>query len=348
MKKALFIFLLALAFSLPSFACTTAIVSAGASSTGRPLLWKQRDTGNPFNTLVFIAATDTSYAYTALFNVSDNAYRNAYAGSNERGFAIVNNMSYNIAVADYDAKNGEFMRRALERCATVDEFAAFLDAENPRRIASNFGVIDADGSAAYFEAADSSITRFDVPEGGWLVRSNYSLSGRDDEPSGYARYETAFRLMSRHHGKFTPHFLVDGLGRSFFNAALGYDASARFRKGRSYDEDFIPRPTSTSSICFDGAEVIWAAVGYTPACYAVPVLSCSPLPECLSEANALADSLKHAVHPLPRDGAKKYVDFSLLRPVLSLVRRYEKSASSLVGKNEELDLLFDKFKNEFK
>ena len=61
-------------------ACTTAIVSAGASETGRPLLWKQRDTGNPFNTAVFICATDSSLAYTGIFNVSDVERRSVYAG----------------------------------------------------------------------------------------------------------------------------------------------------------------------------------------------------------------------------------------------------------------------------
>ncbi len=334
-------------FALPSEACTTAIVSAEASGTGRPLLWKQRDTDNPFNSVYYIAATDTSFAYTALFNVSDTRRRSVYAGANEKGFAIINNLSYNLASGEYDARNGSLMRRALESCATVDEFEAFLMAENPRFCEANFGVIDASGAAAYIEAADSSVTRFDVPKGGWLVRSNYSYSGRPDDPAGYARHESAFRLMSRHKGKFTPHFLIDKMGRSFYNAVLGYDASRRFRRGRAFDEDFIARPSSVSSICFDGTGTMWAAAGYTPACYAMPLKVCAPLPSCITEANSFADSLKHVMHPLPRDAAEKYIDFSIARPIMKTVRRYEKKAAALVGKNEELDELFEQFKKEF-
>lgn len=333
--------------AVPAFACTTAIVSAEASSTGRPLLWKQRDTSNPYNTIVNIPAGDGHYAYTALFNVSDTLRRSAYAGANEKGFAIVNNMSYNLAVSSYDAQNGKLMRRALESCASVEEFEAFILAEKERDCESNFGVIDASGAAAYFEVADSSCTRFDVPRGGWLVRSNYSLSGREDDPSGYARYETAFLLMKRHCGKFTPQFLVDGLGRSYYSAVLGYDASRCFRRRFVYDEDFIPRPSTVSSICFDGTQLMWATTGYTPASYAMPLEVCGDLPGCLVEANALADSLKHVMHPLPRDAANKYIDFRIARKIRRTVRHYERRAAALLGNPAALDELFEKFKKEF-
>lgn len=328
-------------------ACTTAIVSAEASATGRPLLWKQRDTGNPFNTIVNIPASEGHFAYTALFNVSDTSFKSAYAGSNEKGFAIVNNMSYNLASGKYEAKNGSLMRQALERCVSVEDFESFLRSLPERGCESNFGVIDSSGAAAFFEVADSSLTRFDVPKGGWLVRSNYSLSGRSDDPSGYARYETAFRLMEKHTGKFTPHFLIDGLGRSWYNAVLGYDASRRFRNGMAYDEDFIPRPTTVSSICFDGPELMWAAVGYTPASYAMPLEVCGNLPGCLVGANAIADSLKHVMHPLPRDASKKYIDFRTTRRISGVVRSYERRAAGLVGNPKALDDLFEEFRKEF-
>lgn len=327
-------------------ACTTAIVSAGASETGRPLLWKQRDTGNPFNTAVFICATDSSLAYTGIFNVSDVERRSVYAGENEKGFAIVNNSSYNLASGEYPTKNGSFMRRALERCVTVDDFEAMLLSEDPRKVEANFGVIDASGGAAYFEAADSSVTRFDVPEGGWLVRSNFSVSGTP-EGQGYARYVTAQALMSAHKGKFSPLWLIDGLGRSYFNAVLGYDASRRFPEGMAYDEDFIPRPTTVSSVCFDGSVCMWTAVGYTPASYAMPLPVCSELPSCLEEANSLAQKLKLQMHPLGRDAGVKYIDFGVARRIMKVVRRYEKKASALTGDNEALDRLFERFAKEF-
>lgn len=338
-----------------SEACTTAIVSAGASSTGKPLLWKQRDAMNPFNTVVTIAGTDSTFAYTGLFNVGDLGLRSAYAGQNEKGFAIVNNVSYNLAVKQYPPENGSLMRRALEHCATVDEFETLVMAENPRLCEANFAVVDATGAAAYFEAADSSVTRFDVPEGGWLVRANYSVTGKDGKVlpgskmfrSGMARYETAYALMASHKGKFSPEFFIDCLGRSWYNAVLGYDASKRHRNGRVYDEDFIPRTTTVSSVCFDGHGTMWTAVGYTPASYAMPLEACGSMPSCLAEANALADSLKYAMHPLPRDGAVKYIDFKTVRRVVKIVRRYEKEAALLKGDNDALDRLFTRFKQEF-
>lgn len=344
--KTLAIGLAGLLASYEAVACTTAIVSAGASETGRPLLWKQRDTGNPFNTAVFICATDSSLAYTGIFNVSDVERRSVYAGENEKGFAIVNNSSYNLASGEYPTKNGSFMRRALERCVTVDDFEAMLLSENHRKVEANFGVIDASGGAAYFEAADSSVTRFDVPEGGWMVRSNFSVSGTP-EGQGYARYLTAQALMSAHKGKFSPLQLIDGLGRSYFNAVLGYDASRRFPEGMAYDEDFIPRPTTVSSVCFDGSVCMWTAVGYTPASYAMPLPVCSELPSCLEKANSLAQKLKLQMHPLGRDAGVKYIDFGVARRIMKVVRRYEKKASALTGDNEALDRLFERFAKEF-
>ena len=344
--KTLAIGLAGLLASYDAIACTTAIVSAQASETGRPLLWKQRDTGNPFNTAVFICATDSSYAYTAIFNISDTERKSVYAGENEKGFAIVNNVSYNLASAEYTTRNGAFMRRALECCVTVDDFEAMLRSLNPRNVEANFGVIDASGGAAYFEAADSSVTRFDVPEGGWLVRSNFSVSGTP-EGQGYARYLTAQTLMSAHKGKFSPLFLIDGLGRSYYNAVLGYDASRRFPKGMVFDEDFIPRPTTVSSVCFDGSACMWTAVGYAPASYAMPLPVCSELPSCLEKANALAQKLKERMHPLGRDAGVKYIDFGVARRIMNVVRRYEREASALLGDNEALDRLFERFAKEF-
>ena len=344
--KTLAIGLAGLLASYDAVACTTAIVSAGASETGRPLLWKQRDTGNPFNTAVFICATDSSFAYTGILNVSDVERRSVYAGENEKGFAIVNNSSYNLASGEYPTKNGSFMRRALERCVTVDDFEAMLLSEDPRKVEANFGVIDASGGAAYFEAADSSVTRFDVPEGGWMVRSNFSVSGTP-EGQGYARYLTAQALMSAHKGKFSPLQLIDGLGRSYFNAVLGYDASRRFPGGMVYDEDFIPRPTTVSSVCFDGSACMWTAIGYTPASYAMPLPVCSELPSCLEKANSLAQKLKLQMHPLGRDAGVKYIDFGVARRIMKVVRRYEKEASVLLGDNEALDRLFERFAKEF-
>lgn len=337
-----------LLLSVPSLACTTAIVGPLASESGKPMIWKQRDTDNPFNVVAHIPRSGDNFAYTAVFNASDTLRRNVYGGQNEKGFAIVNNASYNLSRSSYDASNGKFMRKALESCKSVDEFEEMLRSWKDRDCEANFAVLDSFGAVAYIEAADSSVTRYDAPADGYLVRSNYSFSGTPDGTSGYARYESAAYLMSHHKGKFSPHDLIDGLGRSYYNAVLGYDAS---RKGRyAYDEDFIPRQSTTSSLCIDG-QVMWVAIGYTPASFAVPVRVSDgfALPSCITAgedgkapANVLADSLKKAVHPLPRDAAQKYIDFDLVKPLLKLVRRYEALAAKS-SSAEQIDALFKEF-----
>ena len=343
--KRLFLLLLAAlaAFPTGSEACTTAIVSAEASATGRPLIWKQRDTDNPHNVVQYV--TGGKYAYTAVFNASDKKRRSAYAGANEVGFTIMNNLSYNLAEGSYSAVvNGRVIAEALATCRTLDDFQRMLEEwPKPRNIEANFGVADAFGGAAYFEVGDTKVIRYDVEPGSWLVRTNFSLAGRDGEGSGMARYETAEYLMSQHTGKFTPEFLIDGLGRSFYNAELGADMLAAAPVGVAVDLDFSPRYTSVSSVCIEGvgpgddpaSSVIWTAIGYTPTCYAVPVWVAAKeeipaflLPDPQSDsgfapANALAEELMHYVHPADRDAKSKYIDFRRLKPVLAAVRAAE-------------------------
>lgn len=346
MRRFSFLLLTALAFvvcDLDAGACTTAIVSAGASASGRPLIWKQRDTDNPHNVVQYV--TGGQYAYTAIFNASDKQRRSAYAGANEVGFVIMNNLSYNLAEGTYSSVvNGRVISQALASCRTLDDFQRMLDEwPAPRNIEANFGVADAFGGAAYFEVGDTKVVRFDVEPSGWLVRTNFSLAGREGEGSGMARYETAQYLMAQHTGKFTPEFLIDGLGRSFYNAELGADMQIAAPAGVAVDLDFIPRYTSVSSVCIEGvgpgddpaSSVLWTAIGYTPGCYAVPVWVAAGedipsflLPDKGSEkgyapANALAEELLHYVHPADRDAKEKYIDFYRLRPILSAVRSAE-------------------------
>ena len=92
MKRLLLILILALP-CVQALCCTTAIVSAGASRTGRPMIWKQRD-GDVYTCVAHVRGP--KYAYTGLFLTVDTLYRKAYAGVNEAGFAIANNLSYNV------------------------------------------------------------------------------------------------------------------------------------------------------------------------------------------------------------------------------------------------------------
>ena len=334
---------IALFFAVDSFACTTAIISAGASKSGRPLLWKQRDTDYMYNSLRY--ARGEKYAFIAIVNTGADPLKNSYGGMNEAGLCLVNNVSYNRSGQKNrpDPRNGAFISKALGCCATIDEFEALLKAESESfHVEANFGIIDAKGGAAYFEAGSFDYNRFDVPEGGYLVRSNFSFSGVENQGKGMVRYNTADYLISRKKGKIDAEFLIDGLGRSFYNSAVGRDMLAACPCGVTCDTDLIARGTSVSGICFEGVNpgeapnsaLVWAAVGYTPCCYAVPVWmqAGDNIPEFISggqdgkaAANLLAVKLYEKVHPFERDAAKSYVDFSLLRPILKAVRKAEKT-----------------------
>jgi len=337
------------ASAVPADACSTVIVSAGASSTGRPLIWKQRDALNPYNVLKHIIPSD-GYSFTALFNADDSLCRQAYAGVNVAGFAIVNNLSYNIAETEYVSENGVVLRLALEKCSSVEEFEDLI--ENlpvPRRIKANFGVADISGAAAYFEVGDYSMERFDVPCNGYLYRTNFSVSGKEGGGKGAARYQTEEYLLARHKGKFSSEDLIE-FGRSYYNAVLGEDMSRKMKK--AIDIDFIPRTSTVSSLCIElptksersSSSVIWTAIGYTPCCYAVPVwleagneipyFVTSYLDDKRAEASVLAKDCRDIVHPEDRDAKELYIDFTSLKPIMSLVRKYERTE---FAKGRELD-----------
>ena len=74
--------------------------------------------------------------------------KEAWVGTNSAGFALMNTQSYNLVeVKDGEergAANGRIIYRALEVCATVEDFCHFLDTiTKPSLIEANFGVIDA-------------------------------------------------------------------------------------------------------------------------------------------------------------------------------------------------------------
>ena len=229
MKRAFFLtaFTLAVLCAGDAAACTTAVISARASRSGRPLLWKQRDTPNESNHLAHFRGD--RYAFTGLVDSDDCRMESVWCGANERGFAIVNNVSYNLRPDSLENKpyEGLVMKQALGTCATVDDFERLLrERPHPNGLETNYGVIDAEGGAAYFEVWDYGYTRYDADDApeGYLFRTNFSLSGRPDEGRGYTRYATAGQLMAAQAAEsFTPGWLVDSLGRSFRNAVLGTD-----------------------------------------------------------------------------------------------------------------------------
>ncbi len=184
---------------VPKNECTTAIISGEVTADGRPLLWKNRDVNNPNQEFAYF--DDGEYAYIA--NIYTNETDQVWGGMNETGFAIENSTALNLpdSVAGAD-DDGVIMKLALQTCSTIEDFVAILDSTNEsgRTAPSNFGIIDAEGNAAIFEAGFNSYRRYDASDStaapdGFLVRANYSYSGNEQNRIGQWRHDRAYQLI---------------------------------------------------------------------------------------------------------------------------------------------------------
>lgn len=287
------IVLLLIAEVVPSFACTSAIFSGKVTTDGRPLLWKHRDTGELNNRIqYFPVSSDVKYAFIGLVN-SPVESGEVWTGTNSEGFSIMNTASYNLQEkrADMEDQEGVVMYKALALCRTLGDFEKLLDKmKKPLGVEANFGVIDAEGGAAYYEVNNYEWRKVDVndskvaPEG-YLIYTNHSYTGRINDGSGYERYATATRKIYQNwiqNEGFTPQWIFNNLSRSFYNSVLNYDLcenSAAVSGGWFVDQDFIPRRSSSASIVVKGVKkgedplltVMWTILGYPPCGIAVPM-----------------------------------------------------------------------------
>ena len=284
---------LALSAALPADACTSAIFTGKSTPDGRPLLWKHRDTGELNNRIeYFPAGNGRKYGFIGLVN-SDVQDGEVWTGTNEVGFSIMNTASYNLQSepAKLEDQEGVVMYQALGSCKTLADFEKMLDKmKKPRGVEANFGVIDAEGGAAYYEVNNTEWRKVDVndpkiaPEG-FLVYTNHSYTGRKDDGMGYVRYNTANIITHNawiRGEKFTPQWIFNNLSRSYYNSLLGIDLNKNPElapEGWFVDQDFIPRRSTSASIVVKGVKkgenpdktVMWTILGYPPCGIAVPL-----------------------------------------------------------------------------
>lgn len=272
------------------FACTTAIISGKATPDGRPLLWKHRDADDFNNKVVF--EVGPRFKYLALIN-SNDPERHAWAGTNSAGFAIMNSASYNIKPKTDSTKvedlEGYIMKLALGRCATITDFAQMLDTlPKPLGVSANFGVIDAKGGAGYFEVNNFSYRFYDAnsttdaPDG-YLIRSNFSVSGEPNKGAGYIRFHTASNLFkeAKAANELTPEFLITKASVSLRQDITGIDLSKEVSKAEKIYpfRDFIVRYYSSSTVVVQGVlpkeptdfATMWVKLGFQPASVAIPL-----------------------------------------------------------------------------
>ena len=314
MKHFLLLMTLLFVWLAPAEACTSAVVSGRATPDGRPLLWKHRDTGFLKNHVEYVRGE--KYDFIAVVNSADfHLKREAWIGANSAGFALMNTQSYNLVdVKDGEERgeaNGRVIYRALEVCATVDDFRHFLDTlAKPSRIEANFGVIDARGGAMMFEVDYYTYKIYDAndpvtaPEG-YVARTNFSESGQYGPGAGVVRYEEAERVLAplARAKAVTPRRIFCDLSRSFHNCLLGIDLcqppfTGKEASGWFVDQDFIPRGSTSCSVVVQGVKsdeaacltTMWTVLGYPPTGVAVPLWVDEALPSMVVMDKALGTS----------------------------------------------------------
>ena len=295
-KAAIALTLLLFADAAVSYACTSIIVSGKVTPDGRPLIWKNRDTGAARNIMRHFPAQDGKYAYTAIVAEKSGNPNSVWVGTNSEGFAIFNTVSYNVELdtTQTSGRNGVVMKLALEQCATVDDFEKMLnEMPQPWNVATNYGVMDAQGNAAYFEVSSYEYYKYDVNDpavapDGYLVRSNFSFNGRPRTAGkGHCRYMTAEALTRKaleSAGGITPEFILNNHARCYANVLMdlnlrGDENHAPKTTGWAFDNDFITRKTTTSSVVITGVKpgenpdltTMWTIVSYPGTTVAMPV-----------------------------------------------------------------------------
>lgn len=353
MKKSLRI-ILPTAFALlpaiagSAFGCTIAVVSGKATPDGRPLLWKNRDSGYEANRMMFFRGE--KYVFIGIVNSEDKEGKEVWAGVNSAGFCIMNSASYNVNAAakerDGDKRRmdeeGLFMKRALGACATVEEFEKLLrDTAGDRGIEANFGVIDAQGGASLFETDNDTYARFDAmdqrvaPEG-YIVRTNYSFSGAPNDGAGYIRFDRAGKLFHEAvaGGGIDRDWILLTASRDMVNGLTGIDPLAGELPAHSgdrrffYMSDSIARNSACSTALFQGvgpgddpaATVMWVRLGHPLCSVALPQWVAAAESATLTTGEDDAPIDRFALHwlniifPLHGGSRDRYLD---LAPVLN-------------------------------
>ena len=284
--KRITLLLLTILLTYGAWACTSFIISGKATPSGKPAMFKHRDTGELNNRIAYFQGK--KYAFIGLMN-SPMLDGEVWSGMNEAGFCIMNTASYNLREDTLDCqmdREGELMYHALANCATIAEFEAWLRTyPQPWGVEANFGIIDAEGGAAYYEMNNSRYIKYDVntmPEG-YRVVTNFSQAGRYEDYEGWERYQTATAIMKETFSKEKEMTAIDALNlfsRQYRHEVLDIDFNASNAPDYTVDQDFIPRRITSAVVFFEGVAaeenplhtVMWTALGYPACAVAIPLL----------------------------------------------------------------------------
>ncbi len=325
------------------WSCTTFLMSGKHTPDGRPLLFKNRDTGTLDNALVYF--TDGKYDYIGIVDSKESWKREVWGGLNSAGFAIMNTAAYNNNTGDttkLSDREGEVMKMALATCATLADFEKMLTGmPKPIGVDANFGVIDAHGGAAYYETGNFGFKKIDANDPaiapfGLLIRTNHSFTGNPEVGFGYIRYAAASEALNTAlaQKELDPQYIINNLSRNLnhsltkINLRENLPASADDATF-TYFEDYIPRPSTASVMLVVGAAkgedpanaMMWTLTGFPLTTVAVPVWVSAgrEMPAVVSMKDNLhaplcdaGMALKRRLFPIKRGSGPKYLNVAML------------------------------------
>jgi hypothetical protein len=317
--------------------CSTLVASGAATADRAPLLWKNRDTDRLSNKVVFVE--EQPFSYLALVNADDTHGRMAWAGVNSAGFAIANSVAYNLPLASGEQEDleGIIMADALRTCSTIACFEQQLKRSLGPDLGSraNFLVIDARGGAAIFEVHNHGSTRLDAADSPekYLVNTNFSRSGTEDQGAGYLRFdrETAL-LKTLPAGALSHEQILQIVSRDLGHALLRNPERADWKKlppdipSWIHTNYTINRPSTSAAIVFQGVRpgedprrtTMWVILGEPVTSIAVPlwVAAGTPPPELWDGKDAPlckeALRIKNVLRPLKSRERREYLDLTRL------------------------------------
>lgn len=325
-----------------SLACTSIVVSGKAAADGRPFIFKNGD-ADSWN-VVTAAFQGERYYYIAVVSATDYKPERVRSGFNEMGFSIINTDGKNLNVGKVvdNSNNTRVMRRALEVCATLTDFEILLDTlSRPPHLNSNYGVMDAHGGVAYYEASNKGFVKYDVNDSnvapnGYLIRTNYGMSGDMSRGMGFERYKAMEMFIDNiiKNGKISAEDVIrKGTrylthGESKINLLDSEPENAKSPVFVDFD-NFIPRRYTASVQLIQGVKkgenpletVAWTICGssLTTVCIPIWITSNHKLPNIVSfnskGHSAMSDAgleLKKRLFPASKERKTEEIDLAQL------------------------------------
>ena len=332
-------------FSKSVYCCTTAVISGKATNDGRALIWKLRDTDYLKNYAKQFPSEDGKYAFIGIVNSVDSVGNEVWGGNNEVGFAIMNSASFNVNLDDsvkVKDKEGFFMKKALETCKTLEDFENLLsNSQKPMGLAAHLGVIDAKGGAAFYEVNNYTWTKYDAndpnvaPEG-YILRTNFSETGKPNVGYGFVRLQTAEQLFTETTKEKPLDYrsVIQNFSRCLYNPITKNNYKEMYENEPASDrfihsDNLITSYGSASCIVIQGVKdnelpqftTMCTMIGYPNTCIALPLwISESELPNTIiyndslknSKLNQYNMSLLKKCYPIDNPDGYHYLKISKL------------------------------------